>query len=399
MKLLSPILFAAGFAFSLQSIPAAANLVSSGDVLPIPANPSADFFVGNSGTGHFTINAGSTQTNTNGRIGDQAGSDGTAIVTDTGSGWINTAELFIGSFGTGDLTIQNSGSVSNTNGKIGDQIGATGTVTVNGPGSVWTNNAELFVGSAGNGSLSIENGGAVTSTNGKIGDQSGSQGMVTVTDAGSSWINSAELFVGSFGSGDLIIQNGGSVSNTNGKIGDQAGSDGSVTVTGSGSNWTSTADLFVGQQGTAELTIENGGAVEVTNTARVGEQGTLNLAMGELSALDLQLEGVLNILLSDQPAGIFDIGNTALLGGTLEVNLLNSFMPEVGDSFTFLYANTINSSFDHYLFPQLDQGIFEFTSGNGYASLRVSAVPLPAPVILLASALVSLFIARRKSSV
>ncbi len=400
MRSFSRTILISGLALCLHNTSVSAAILQSGDVLPVPVNPSADFFVGSFGTGNFTINGGSSQTNTNGRVGDQVGSLGVANVTGSGSNWVNNAELFVGSFGTGNLTIQNGGSVSSTNGKVGDQIGSSGAVNVEGVGSSWANNAELFVGSAGTGNLVIHNGGTVLNTNGKIGDQAGSFGSVLVSGSDSSWNNSTELFVGSFGTGDLVIQDGGSVTNTNGKIGDQAGSQGSAKVTGAGSNWNNDTDLFVGQLGSASLTIDDQGTVDVTNTARVSSAGTLNLGIGKLTAHDLELDGILSIVLSDEGNGILDIANSAVLGGTLEFSFLDSFIPDVGDSFTFLQAGNVTGLFDQIIFPDLvSGGLFDFIFDSSSAWFEVTSspdstsvpAPMPLPLILFSFIMAVLF--------
>lgn len=354
-----------------QHAPVYAALDAEGDVTPTPANTLEEFFVGKDVFGSLSINEGSLLENTNGKIGDEVNSEGTVLVTDTGSLWANSAELFVGSFGTGSLSIKKGGHVFNTHGKIGDQLNSKGSVIVSGVGSQWVNSTELFVGSFGTGTLNIEEGGVVFSTNGKVGDWPQAEGEVVVSGTGSEWVNSAELFVGSFGTGDLKILGEATVTNTNGKIGDQTGSYGSVTVSGLHSLWKNTTELFVGQSGEASLAIQDQGAVEATNTAWVGGDGILHLREGELSAKDLLLYGILDIELGKDKTGSIYIENTAVLGGALEVSLSSDYVPCVGDNFTFLQAADVVSSFDEYIFPKIEGVSFDLVVESDSAIIEV----------------------------
>ncbi|WP_136622784.1 autotransporter domain-containing protein, partial [Mesorhizobium sp. 10.2.3] len=233
----------------------------------------------------LTIQNGGKVSTTNGYLGLNAGSTGTATVDGAGSTWTNSGNLVVGYGGTGTLTIQNGGKASNSGlGFLGYNSGSTGTVAVDGAGSSWTSSNTLHVGYNGTGTLTIQNGGKVSTTTshlgvnagstgtltiqsggnmsttgGFLGYNSGSTGTATVDGAGSSWTNSGDLYVGNGGSGTLTIQNGGKVSNVTGILGINAGSTGTATVDGAGSSWTNSGDLGVGTSGTGTLTIKNGG--------------------------------------------------------------------------------------------------------------------------------------------
>ncbi|MFT7631887.1 MAG: T5SS/PEP-CTERM-associated repeat protein, partial [Mariniblastus sp.] len=89
--------------------------------------------------GHFNITAGAVAGNTNGYIGESAGSTGIATVTGSGSQWNNSNLLYVGESGTGTLSVEEGGLVSNSRGVIGRFSGSTGTATVTGSGSQWNN--------------------------------------------------------------------------------------------------------------------------------------------------------------------------------------------------------------------------------------------------------------------
>ncbi len=196
---------------------------------------------------------------------------------------------------TGTLLIESEGSLSDTNGYIGNTAGSTSTATVTGSGSQWTNSSNLYVGYAGNGTLTVEDGGTVSSGHGIIGVVAASTGMATVTGPGSQWINSNNLVVGSAGTGaltvsgggsvsanayaivgdvdksngTLLVESGGTLSAANGIVGNLAGSVGSATVTGGGSRWDSTEQLVVGNISAGSLTISDHSEVNSAR-ARIG---------------------------------------------------------------------------------------------------------------------------------
>jgi T5SS/PEP-CTERM-associated repeat protein len=241
---------------------------------------SSSVTVGDSGQGGLTLLAGGAINGSASYIGGGVGGVGTATVTGGGSTWANTASFTVGtSGGDGTLNILLGGTVSDTSASIG-VVGATsvGVVTVNGAGSTWNHSDLLAIGVQGTGTLNIQAGGAVTNTVGIIGEIAGGNGTVIVDGTGgvATWTNSSTLTVGQFGTGALTIQAGGAVSNTTGTIGRIMGSSGTVTVTGTGSMWTNSADLKVGDSGGGTLnillggTVSNTGAIVGVNTGAVG---------------------------------------------------------------------------------------------------------------------------------
>ncbi|WP_265975612.1 autotransporter domain-containing protein [Brucella intermedia] len=210
-------------------------------------------------------------------------SNGSALVSGTGSSWNNTGRIYVGRTSSGTLTIADGGRVDNTVGYIGYESGAgDSSVTVSGTdmvgnASTWHNSAALFVGLNSRGTLTILDGGRVENTYGHIGYDSGSGGSsVTVsgTDTAgnaSTWHAADTLNVGYISRGTLTIADGGRVENTVGVIGTGIGSgDSSVTVSGAGtaghaSTWHNSGLLAVGNLSRGTLTIEGGGRVENTD--------------------------------------------------------------------------------------------------------------------------------------
>ena len=137
-----------------------AAILSSGDDRVANGRIGIDFL------GYLTVNGGSTQNNTDGLVGVNPGSHGSATVTGAGSLWSNTDFVMVGNYGTGQLVISDDGPVHNTDGYIGYSGSSSGTVTVSGPGSLWHNSQFLDIaGSAGTaggtGVLEVDSGGTV----------------------------------------------------------------------------------------------------------------------------------------------------------------------------------------------------------------------------------------------
>ncbi|MEN3931772.1 autotransporter outer membrane beta-barrel domain-containing protein [Microvirga sp. W0021] len=223
--------------------------------------------VGGSGKGTLTISDGGQVTNSQGAtIGTQVRGEGLVEVTGAGSQWNNNGYLRVGENGTGSLVISDGGSVSNKSySMIGYSSNSQGTAVVTGTGSHWNNNGYLRVGYSGTGSLFIADGGAVSNVQASIGYEVGSTGIVKVTGVGSSWNNIGTFDVGYSGNGTLTITDGGQVtSNQDANIGTQLTGEGFVEVTGAGSQWNNNGYLRVGENGTGSLVISDGGVVTGT---------------------------------------------------------------------------------------------------------------------------------------
>ena len=227
--------------------------------------------VGNLGTGTLSVtNGGAVSNPDDGRIGDNAGSTGTATVDGVGSTWTNSGFLRVGDLGTATLNITNGGSAS-ANGLliVASEADSSGSVTVDGPGSQLTTTSSFYLGNHDQGSLEIFNGGLVSNVEGRIGNNADGVGTATVDGTGSTWTNTSDLSIGSFGDGTLDISNGGSVSSALGYIGTEDDSMGTVNVVGPDSTWTSTS-LLVGNSGNGTLNISAGGAV-FSDAARISD--------------------------------------------------------------------------------------------------------------------------------
>src|SRR6266581_2598422 len=156
------------------------NIISSG-----ATNAGASYVVGQSGQfNYLEIRSGAGLTNGTGYIGYTiSGANNNAVVTGTGSRWINTNDLYIGFTGPGNhLTITNGGQVlCHADGFVGgfSDSGSDNIALVTGSGSFWSNDGDLYVGYLSDGNqLTLTNGGRVTNQFSYLGNGGSSNNKV-----------------------------------------------------------------------------------------------------------------------------------------------------------------------------------------------------------------------------
>ncbi|MDB5188382.1 MAG: outer rane autotransporter barrel protein, partial [Candidatus Kaiserbacteria bacterium] len=233
-------------------------------------NAVGNIIVGNYGTGSLTVRNGAQIDAVDLIAGYFPGSNGTAVITGTGSTAILTAAV-AGLEGAGSLSVLNGATLGAMAYDIGIG-GGTGVGVVDGPGSLVAASDHLAVGAIGsNGTLTISNGGIINDTGyADIGYTGGGTGTVTVRDENSALNVTGNLVVGSGGAGTLILTNGGTFSGSTVDLGVTAGSQGTLSISTNGSIATATA-LTIGDAGTGLLSLDNFGAL-TTATAVVGAQ-------------------------------------------------------------------------------------------------------------------------------
>lgn len=279
--------------------------------------------IGETGNAELVIQSGGKLfNNAIGILGVEAGSQGFAIIQDTGSEWRLSHNLVVGEQGLALLQLRDQGYLLNNNGRIGNSSSGSGAVTLT-QSANWVNQGNLFVAHTGLASLDIRQQAAVYNTaQGYVAYAAGSQGSVRVRESGG-WASFDDLFIGRQGQASLDIESGGVVvvaSDSSSFVGAQNSGFGEVTVSGAGSLWSNSASLIVGVAGTGILSVSDGAVVSGgvvslgdlaggSGTVVVGEGGELNsvdqLYVGRWGTGSLTIDG-----------GEVTNGGVAAIGGT-----------------------------------------------------------------------------------
>ncbi|MBA3483791.1 MAG: autotransporter-associated beta strand repeat-containing protein [Pirellulales bacterium] len=353
-------------------------------------------FVGLGGNGTLEVRNGGTLNSVRGFAGANAFSSGIITVTDPGSTWNASGSFFLGNAGSALLSVLNGGVASTTgNSHLGFTAGATGDVNVSGAGSTLNIGVLLNIGgdsagARGTGSVRIADGGIVnvgSATNlystGRLdlvnettftGDVNSFGGMIrtigTTTLANAVHLNAGGVsvetntldgnavfsgiidgaggltkstFVGITGKGTLAL----TAANTyTGATTVNAGTllvDGSIT-----SATTVNSGATLGGSGTiaADVTLNNGAIVAPGNSP-----GTLNIA-GNYTQ---NSGGTLKIELASPTS--FDrlaVTGNAALGGTLEVSLIDGFIPTADQTFDILSFGSVGGAFSSVILPSVE---------------------------------------------
>jgi T5SS/PEP-CTERM-associated repeat protein len=360
-------------------------------------------YVGDEGEGNFmTISSGAqVSTGTQSYIGWDSSSRGTVFVDGAGSNW-SSASLFVGHYGSGGLEITNGAQVSALDAIIGDKDGSSGTVTIDGAGSKLTSGefGPLQIGNSGSATVFVSHGGALVHQGGASlgGDGfTSSIGTIIIDGAGSTWTGGSP----EIGNGTLSITDGGTVSTTGTTdVGFEPFTVASATVDGNGSTWTMTGGMNLGTNlGRGTVTVRNGGLVSVGSPIAIGALGKITgdgtisgavtnggvVAPGStIGALHItgsytqSAAGTLEIELAGTTPGTkFDrlvVSGSVTLGGTLNVALLNGFMP-AGASFDILDWGSLTGTFSSLQLPTLPNGLQWNTSQLYTAGVLSVGVP------------------------
>jgi T5SS/PEP-CTERM-associated repeat protein len=326
--------------------------VTTGGLL---AGSLMDIRVGGAGGGTLTINNGGDVIADVVTISDFSDN---ATVTGSGSSLVARG-LLIG----GDLAVTDGGIVESTFGTIAASQFDNAEAVVEGPGSRWSNSGSLIVGDLGAGKLKIRGGGRVSSTDAFIGARARDTFFfdvnALVTDANSTWDINGRLGVGgnsnigSNGRGTLAITDGGSVivtRDTSIFSGDTlflyGGTLSTTEISFPTSELGQTKGTFDWDSGTlhvgvfhGDLTVPHFGVLAPGNTA--GSTFVLGDYDQAHSGATLQIDigGTTQGFLYD----VVSVTGNVSLGGQLQLDLLDGFVPGAASRFTILDATGIVS--------------------------------------------------------
>ncbi len=333
-----------------------------GSGFPMTLTP-ATFQVGTFGTGNLNVTGG-FQLNTGGAnvaIGAEAGSKGTALVSDPGTAWTIGAggALFIGQDGHGSLTVSNGGSLElegHAFFSLGTSATGIGDLTLSGAASSFKIDpiTGFIVGDAGHGNLVLNQGFSLDMSgndqNVTLGDESTGVGFVSMTGFGTSWEIGGGLIVGGMGKGEFDVTSGAALTiGSQVSIG-QTPQGGKLVLSGAGSSLTLDHAIFFtvgdGTDGVGTLDVTQGFHLDTGQTnvilgahddangaALVSDPGTTWTVGGELD-LGLGGDGGLKIAngatVTIQPGGSLELGVQPKSAGVLELDGANSHLVTTG---------------------------------------------------------------------
>jgi T5SS/PEP-CTERM-associated repeat protein/autotransporter-associated beta strand protein len=327
--------------------------------------------------------------------------------------------------GTGTIDITDGGTLSSISSWIGLQSGCYGTVTVGGGtgASTWTSSGTLFVGTYGTGLLNINDGGLVTAEKLAHGNAMSSVNFnggtlrITTTGTSSNAINllaaggtidvptAATTFTvtsGMAGAGGLTKTGAAQLALTgaNSYSGDTNLSGGTLALTDSGS-FASSPTISVDAGATLDVSgvtgglnyngtrfaLANGQTLKgngtVVGAAEISTGSTLapGNSAGTLSTDSVSITGggTISMELAGTDPGVeYDrliVTGELAFGGTLLVETIDGFAPELGDSFDLFGFTTASGAFNALQLPDLEGGLTWDTSQlytDGVLSIAIS---------------------------
>jgi len=374
--------------------------------------------VGRGGSATLTVDPFSSVTCEALSAGGEAGADGHVAV-NFGAITATDGALVLGSAGAGSLEAGQAaqiallGGVDRSGGLLllGVNAGAVGALELADADTLLDASAQMACGSFGEGTVHVRDGAELRVRKGA--SPSGSAGIFGLNDGavGSALVQSdghlncvdGAVVIGfrDGSSGTLIVEDGGLVTSVDGFVGREEGAAGSVVVTGSGSVWNSGGTLELGVEGSGMVEVAAGGRIEA-GLLRVGTNGILGgdgSIEGELENAGVVAPGP---LATDATLGalmleggyaqsatgrlVLEVGGTAPgqwdrllgnftgvfdLGGTLEIQLVDGFVPAGGEVLIVLAGGFMMNEFDSLVGPVP----FTFTPGE---TLGVVTFCLPA---------------------
>jgi fibronectin-binding autotransporter adhesin len=333
------------------------------------STPSDVLVVGKYGGGELDVLSGS-QMNLQGQapvvLGEQTGGGQGTVNIDGAMSQLSVELQYVdvGEQGAGTIHVTAGGSVLASNSDVGVAVqgGSTGVISVDGAGST-IEAGMLEVGRAGTGELHVAGGATVTTPVITFASEMGSSGMGTVdgTDSTlSATTGMGQIIVGGNDQASLTVSGGALAEALQVIIGDGNNANGTMLVTGSGSELHATDEVLVGFSGVGSLTVSTGASVisptvTVNDQSSIGGNGTIvgdldnhgtvapgaspgalhvdgNYTQPSTGHLQIEIGGLTAASDYDQLLVTSDV----TLDGTLQVSLINSFMPAVGNSFDIL---------------------------------------------------------------
>jgi T5SS/PEP-CTERM-associated repeat protein len=296
----------------------------------------------NLGSGEVIISNGAFMGSGDAFIGVEVGGGG---VTTTGPDvfWLNAGQLVVAANGNGSLDVAGAAAVYTGDAIVGLFPGTNGTVDVSGAGSVLNSFGDINVARFGAGTMNISLGAVVTSSNGFVGGFAGSSGNVTIDGAASSWDNLGFVTIGgNAGTGAVVVTNGATISAWQINV----GANGSLVIAPGATG--STGQIVVAEGGE----VSGGGTLvgDVFNAGTIGPGASIDTLTVEGDYVG-EITGALTMEIAESGSDLLAVTGDVTLGGTLDVTLLDGFVPELCDRFTILTGASITGRFDTVNLP------------------------------------------------
>ena len=343
---------------------------------------------------------------------------------------VNFTSTIVGNFGAGSILVEDKNTLNLGDTTVANAAGATGQITFQAGGTFTT--ASLTVGEFGAGTITLQNKVNFSTGDVTIADQPLSTGTLTV-DTQTKWLSFGQLTVGHQGNATLNIDGGATVAVAHAAIGDDPQGTGLINLQGSGSKLTVTTSLIVGITGatakSAVLTIGMGSSVvspfttlepsglidgkgiltgKLTNAGGIvapgNSPGTLEID-GDFE----QTAGELEIQAAGLQSGDYDqlitTGSINIHGGTVLFSFLNGYIPQAGQTFSFL-ESAAGASIDFSTTALAFDGVapgFQFAvepdlAGGYQFRALTDALPIPEPATLPLALAPLLLLCRRKKN-
>ncbi len=307
--------------------------------------------VGHFGNGTLDVLDGGEVDNAQGTwVASELGSTGVLTVADAGSRFA-TDLIHVGAQGAGTVNVRAGGSFETGVARLGSYAAvAHGEALVTGSGSSWLNNSDLLIGFTGTGRMVVEDGATLTvlgST--QLAQQRHTPGVsdaVLELRGAGTHASTGYIAVGQNGVAELNVLDGAQLTAGDVGVGENTLGDGTFRLADAGSS-ASIGRLTIGNFGTGAVQVSDGAVLNVagvlglggasgsSGSLTVGPQGTLNLAGGQI----YRGGGSASVLIDD---GTLHFTNTAF---TSNVDMqLNGIATLDTDQVDALFSGTLTGA-------------------------------------------------------
>jgi fibronectin-binding autotransporter adhesin len=368
------------------------SLVTSGELLVVGFG---------SAVGTLSVLDGADVASVDTRVGELTGASGAVTVSGSGSLWTNQGGIEVGKIGAGALDISSGGGVSCLGLFLGSGAASTGSCTITGGVSTLDVGSVGILMSQSGASSTLDLSGGLVHVDGNITDMG--SGVSTLIMDGATLDMMGHTIGGAAGLIDNLTFRSGTLKNV-AEINDGAG----LTKTGPGTLYLNTPNSYGGttlvSEGTLFVVNSFGSATgtgpvlvppdaalagpgqiagPLNSNGHVAPEGFAGNPFGTLTVennYNQSLGGTLHIDVGGPTQ--FDrlvlTNGAATLEGTLNVNLMNGFVPAAGDTFEILSAVSVSGTFASVNLPSLPNPL-QWQIEYGPTDVRLNVISSEVP--------------------